>query len=114
MLVQAHDAIARRAKDLELLPLAVLAKQLGVHVRTLQAAARTGRLKTHFSIRCTFGRPMRFASRAAGAEFLRKHYRCFGGQESARFLWQRVVALDVGHKRVPEEGGHLSVPELEV
>jgi ribosome-binding protein aMBF1 (putative translation factor) len=62
-------------------PLAALAKELGVHIRTLQAAARTGRLQTEFAVRSVFGRPMRFASRAAGKEFLERHYRCFNGQE---------------------------------
>ena len=65
----------------ELLPLAELAKELGVHVRTLQAAARTGRLETQFSVRSVFGRPMRFASRDAGEQFIARHYRCFSGQE---------------------------------
>jgi hypothetical protein len=47
------------------LPLDQLATELGVHVRTLQAAARSGRLAAHFSIRSVFGRPIRLASRAA-------------------------------------------------
>jgi DNA-binding XRE family transcriptional regulator len=36
-----REVIAARATDCALLPLAELAKELGVHVRTLQAAART-------------------------------------------------------------------------
>jgi len=40
-----------------------------------------GRLDTVFSVRSVFGRPMRFASRAAGEQFLAAHYRCFSGQE---------------------------------
>ena len=36
----AREALIARAKRRELLPLAKLAKELGVHVRTLQAAAR--------------------------------------------------------------------------
>jgi ribosome-binding protein aMBF1 (putative translation factor) len=63
------------------LPLAELARTLGVHVRTLQAAARTGRLTTHFSVQSVFGRPMRFASLAAGEQFLARRYRRFSGQE---------------------------------
>lgn len=59
--------------------LAALAMELGVHVRTLQAAARTGRLRAHLSVRSVFGRPMRCASR--GQQFLARHYRCFSGQE---------------------------------
>jgi hypothetical protein len=49
------------------LPLAELARELGVHIRTLQVAAQTGRLKTQFSARTVFGRPMRFASRDANS-----------------------------------------------
>jgi DNA-binding transcriptional regulator YiaG len=63
-----------------LLPLDQLARELHVHVRTLQAAARTGRLDAHFSVRSAFGRPIRYASRAAGAQFIARHYRCFSGQ----------------------------------
>jgi DNA-binding transcriptional regulator YiaG len=74
---EALDAFARRH---ELLPLEQLAKELGVHVRTLQAAARTGRLEAHFSVQSVFGRPIRSASRAAGDQFMAKHYRCFSGQ----------------------------------
>jgi DNA-binding transcriptional regulator YiaG len=51
-------------------PLTELARELGVHVRTLQAAARTGRLQAHFSVRSVFGRPMRRASRGVGQQFL--------------------------------------------
>src|SRR5262244_3898059 len=58
-----------------------LAKELGVHIKTLQAAARTGRLDAHFSVRSAFGRPIRSASRAAGERFLARHYRRFSGQE---------------------------------
>ena len=50
-------------------------------VRTLQAAARTGRLDAHFSVRSAFERPIRHASRAAGDEFIARPYRCFSGQE---------------------------------
>ena len=75
--------IVRRARDLvtshrdatEALPLAQLARELHVHVRTLQAAARSGRLETQFSVRSVFGRPMRFATRSAGERFLKIHYR---------------------------------------
>jgi ribosome-binding protein aMBF1 (putative translation factor) len=63
------------------LPLRELAKELGVHIRTLQAAARTGRLQTHFSVRSVFGRPIRFSTRAAGEQFIARHYRRFSGQE---------------------------------
>ncbi len=81
ILQRARAAVVYHQQQEELLPLEALAKDLGVHVRTLQAAARTGRLEAHFSVRSVFGRPMRFASRGAGERFLAKHYRCFSGQE---------------------------------
>ena len=81
MLLRATEAVAHRHRRSELLPLHRLAKEPGVHIRTLQAAARTGRLEAHFSVRSAFGRPIRFASRAAGEQFIAHHYRCFSGQE---------------------------------
>ena len=78
---RARHVVAHHHRQQELLPLAALASELGMHVRTLQAAARTGRLQAHFSVRSVFGRPMRCASRAAGQQFLARHYRCFSGQE---------------------------------
>jgi DNA-binding transcriptional regulator YiaG len=81
VVVQARGALAARARRRQLLPLAILARELGVHVRTLQSAARTGRLETQFSVRSVFGRPMRFASHEAGERFIAQHYRCFNGQE---------------------------------
>jgi DNA-binding transcriptional regulator YiaG len=85
VLRRASDAAAHHQQRHQLLSLAELARTLGVHVRTLQAAARTGRLRTHFSVRSIFGRPMRFASRAAGEEFLVTHYRRFSGQQTCPF-----------------------------
>ena len=80
VLHRASVAVARHKRLCELLPLAELAKELGVHIRTLQAAAPTGRLETEFSVRSVFGRPQRRASRAAGEAFLSRHYRRFSGQ----------------------------------
>ena len=77
---RAREAVESWAERHKLRPLALLARELRVHVRTLQAAARTGRLKTHFSVRSVFGRPIRSASRAAGEQFIAHHYRCFNGQ----------------------------------
>jgi transcriptional regulator with XRE-family HTH domain len=57
MLLRARAMVADHARQTELLPLAHLAKELHVHVRTLQAAARTGRLQVTFSSRSAFGRP---------------------------------------------------------
>jgi DNA-binding transcriptional regulator YiaG len=42
LVAQAREALAARARQRQLLSLADLAKELGVHIRTLQAAARTG------------------------------------------------------------------------
>ena len=81
VLRRARDVVAHHRRQEELMPLAELARELGVHLSTLQAAARTGRLQAHFSVRSVFGRPMRCASRAAGQQFLARHYRCFSGQE---------------------------------
>lgn len=74
-LLEAH------ARDTEVLRLHALAVEFGMHVRTLQAAARTGRLQTQFSTRSVFGRPMRFATRAAVRTFREEHYRRFQGQQ---------------------------------
>lgn len=78
---RAREAVESWAERHKLRPLALLAKELRVHLRTLQAAARTGRLETHFSVRSVFGRPIRSASRDAGDRFIARHYRCFSGQE---------------------------------
>jgi DNA-binding transcriptional regulator YiaG len=80
IVTRVREVLAVHARQRELLPLAELATELGVHVRTLQAAARSGRLDAQFSVRSVFGRPMRFASREAGEQFIIRHYRCFSGQ----------------------------------
>jgi DNA-binding transcriptional regulator YiaG len=56
LLRRARDVGARHRRQEELLPLGELARELGVHVRTLRAAARTERLRAHFSVRSVFGR----------------------------------------------------------
>lgn len=43
-LQRAKTVVADRTRETELLPLVRLARELGVHLRTLQAAARIGRL----------------------------------------------------------------------
>jgi addiction module HigA family antidote len=59
-----------------------LAREFHVHVRTLQAAVRTGRLAAHFSVKSVFGRPRRLATRAATEQFMATHYRRFSGQSA--------------------------------
>jgi hypothetical protein len=66
----------------ELLPLDQLARELGIHQRTLRAAARIGRLRGQFSIRFVFGRPVRLATRDAGQAFMQAHYRHYGKERS--------------------------------
>jgi DNA-binding transcriptional regulator YiaG len=77
---RAAGVVVQYQRQRELVPLHQLAQELGVHIRTLQAAAPTGRLEARFSVRSAFGRPIRRASRAAGEQFLAKHYRRFSGQ----------------------------------
>lgn len=83
MLQRARAVVADHARQTELLPLAQLAQELRVHVRTWQAATRTGRLQATFSLRSAFGRPIGLATRAAGQAFIRKEYRRYGGQSPA-------------------------------
>jgi DNA-binding XRE family transcriptional regulator len=83
LLQRAAVAVAEHARNIELLSLDQLARELGVHQRTLRAAARTGRLQVTFSSRSAFGRPIRLATRAAARAFMRKDYRRYGGQSPA-------------------------------
>ena len=82
MLQRARDVAAHYPRQHELLPLSQLAMELRVHIRTLQAAIRTGRLEAHFSAKSVFGRPRRLATRAAAEQFMVTHYRRFGGQQA--------------------------------
>jgi DNA-binding transcriptional regulator YiaG len=81
MLRRAREAATQWDHQSELLPLDRLASELGVHVRTLQAAARTGRLTVQFSTRSVFGRPMQRATRAAGDLFKRTHFRQYSRRD---------------------------------
>src|SRR4029453_17802144 len=57
VLQRATVAATEHAMRCELLSLDQLACELGVHQRTLRAAARIGRLRLQFSSRSAFGRP---------------------------------------------------------
>ena len=83
VLQRTQVATREHARNTEPLSLDQLARELGVHQRTLRAAARTGRLQATFSSRSAFGRPIRLATRAAGQTFMRKDYRRYGGQSPA-------------------------------
>ena len=78
MLQRAELAVTAHSKNSELLSLDQLARELGIHQRTLRAAARMGRLQVTFAVRTVFGRPIRQATRAAGQAFTRAHYRHYG------------------------------------
>ena len=66
VLQRARVAVAHHARQHDPLPLQQLAGEFHVHIRTLQAAVRTGRLTAHFSVRSVFGRARRLATRGAG------------------------------------------------
>jgi DNA-binding transcriptional regulator YiaG len=80
MLLRARAAVQHHTQQTELSPLRELAKEFRVHLRTLQAAVRTGRLAASFSAKSVFGRPKRLATRAATEQFMMSHYRRFSGQ----------------------------------
>jgi DNA-binding transcriptional regulator YiaG len=52
----------------------ILAAELGIHVRTLRAAAADGRLQATFSTRTYFGKVVARATRRSALEFLRRGY----------------------------------------
>ena len=81
VLQRAREAVSHYHRQHERLPLCQLAKELHVHIRTLQAAVRTGRLTAHFAVQSVFGRPKRLATRAAAEQFMAMHYRRYSGQE---------------------------------
>ena len=55
--------------------LSELATELGVHVRTLRNAARTGRLDVLYENRVVFQNPVPRATLAAGRRFMERYYR---------------------------------------
>ena len=60
--------------DTVLLPLPVLALMIGVHVRTLHAAARSGRLRVAYDTRTTFRRLRPRATLKHALDFRRHYY----------------------------------------
>ena len=73
MLARAR-ALATHRDDHALLPLSVLALLIGVHVKTLRAAARDGRLPVTHDTRTTFRRLRARATPAAARAFRRAYY----------------------------------------
>ena len=73
MLARAR-ALATHRNDHEFLPLPVLALLIGVHVKTLRAAARDGRLPVTYDTRTTFRRLRARATPAAARAFRRSYF----------------------------------------
>ena len=67
-------ALATHRDDHALLPLSVLALLIGVHVKTLRAAARDGRLPVTYDTRTTFRRLRARATPAVARAFRRSYY----------------------------------------
>ena len=67
-------ALATHRDDHALLPLPELALLIGVHVKTLRAAARDGRLPVTYDTRTTFRRLRARATPAAARSFRRSYY----------------------------------------
>ena len=68
-------ALVTHRDDHALLPLPVLALLVGVHVKTLRAAARDGRLPVTYDTRTTFRHLRAHATPAAAQAFRRSYYR---------------------------------------
>jgi len=86
-------AVVRRAEALtakppahQRLPLQLLADELHVHVRTLRAAARDGRLAATFNPRPCFGKLTATATREAGTRFMATWYRRTYGRGRRRLV----------------------------
>ena len=67
-------ALATHRDDHELLPLSMLALLVGMHVKTLRAAARDGRLPVTYDTRTTFRHLRARATPAAARGFRRSYY----------------------------------------
>jgi DNA-binding transcriptional regulator YiaG len=85
---------AEAVRDQHPMNLPELARELHVHVRTLQAAARTGRLEVRYATRSVFGRALRLSTRAAGRAFLQTFYKRYSGQPAGSFPAPTVVPID--------------------
>ena len=67
--------LAAREDPARLWSLEALAAELGVHVRTLRNAARSGRLCVTFESRVVFGHLVPRATLAAGRTFIERYYK---------------------------------------
>ena len=75
-LVKRARVLAGYPDESQLLPLSALAAAIGVHLRTMQAAARDGRLVVVYDSRTTYRRLRPRATLAAAHAFRRHRYRC--------------------------------------
>lgn len=75
VVVKAKAVVAEHHHQHELLSLDTLAREFGIHQRTLRDAVRAGRLEVQFSTRSVFGRPIRLATRAAVRAYQAQYYR---------------------------------------
>ncbi len=73
-----------------------LAAELGVHVRTLRDAARTGRLEVTYENRVVFRNPVPRSTIAAGRAFMERYYR----QSYSRFAPKPMPPI---HTSVPSD-----------
>ncbi len=90
----ARCAAAAANQERQPLTLPGLAAELHVHIRTLQAAARTGRLEVQYLTRSVFGHPLRISTLAAGRRFLQAYYKRYGGQLAGDFAVPQPVPPD--------------------
>src|SRR5476651_800122 len=69
------QALRAPSPDERPLRLSALSQVIGVHARTLRAAARDGRLRVTYLPRMFFGRVLTLATPAAGRAFVETFYR---------------------------------------
>jgi len=81
-----RDCLKAKRPSHEQVRLQVLADELHVHVRTLRAAARDGRLAATFGPRPFFGKLTATATREAGARFMAEWYRRTYGRGRRRLV----------------------------
>ena len=111
--LQRARALAGHPDDTKFVPLGILAPLIGVHVRTLHAAARDGRLAVVYDTRTTFRRLWPRATLAAAHAFHRCGYgnRAHVDQRPCPLRWSDVpVDYDV---RIREVRQRLRVSQRE-
>jgi DNA-binding transcriptional regulator YiaG len=92
--VIAANELALRNDPHKLLPLDTLARLIRIHVRTLHAAAKDGRLRVTYDTRTTFRR-LRARATLADAEHFRREYfdkAAWPKERPAPLRWQSVPA----------------------